>query len=220
VTSTNDLPEWDEEGKVLAVSGLGDPLPDDLASDPQLLELVCCAQEVSASQMYGAWNPEKVAEFLRRTAEIAGCDLDQMCQSGVFMVHNPGSDGWGNPMDRLTLELLSRELTQASRNGTPEEFPEKETADNRRDASETRAPDQEAIPDRILLLTRRMGDLKVGMAKCDVRALLGEPTRVIRNMWEYPAAIHLGKEWIVTVIFTADAVKSFFWQMQPAPVRK
>jgi hypothetical protein len=129
-------------------------------------------------------------------------------------------------MDRLTLELLSRELTQASRNGTPEEFPEKETADNRRDASETRAPDQEAIPDRILLLTRRMGDLKVGMAKCDVRALLGEPTRVSHGLhgetWRYQAGVYAGREWFITVMFTPGTMfragtvaRWSWWQLIP-----
>jgi hypothetical protein len=108
LASARDLLAWEEEGAQLAVTGLGDPLPDDLASDPALVELVCYAHEIAASQMYGAWQPQRVAEFLRRAAALAGYDLDRVCQAGIFEKHNPDPSGWGEPIDEGTEECWRR----------------------------------------------------------------------------------------------------------------
>jgi hypothetical protein len=72
--TASSIVEWDARSSELAVSGLGDSLPATLESVQGLNELLCCAREVTASEMYAAWTPGEVMKNLREAAERAGLD--------------------------------------------------------------------------------------------------------------------------------------------------
>ena len=90
-----DLPNWDAVGNRLAISGLGDPLPNSLASVSGLSSLIENAREVSASQLYAAWAPEQVSTFLSKCIEISGFDFNSEISSAA-LTHQPDTSGWGD----------------------------------------------------------------------------------------------------------------------------
>jgi len=93
-----DLPAWDSKERELILPDLRELLPEELSGIDGLWELVESAREISASQMYCAYNPAEVAELLRRVIDISGFNVN----SGVNMValrgHSPCRDGWGEPV--------------------------------------------------------------------------------------------------------------------------
>ncbi len=96
-TSAQDIPRWASFGTKLEVSGLGDALPVDLSKIPRLSELVDSVREITASQMYGAWEPKVVAKFLKKSTKIAGLEGVATRWSSVAD-HDAEKDGWGKPI--------------------------------------------------------------------------------------------------------------------------
>ena len=99
-----DIPAWDAKASNLEVTGLN-PLPNDLEKINQLAELLASAHEISACQIYGAWQPEQGASFLNTAANIAGIFIERRDLIRVFADHEPMVHGWGEPVSD---ELLSR----------------------------------------------------------------------------------------------------------------
>ena len=94
--SAQDIPRWESFGTTLEVSGLGDPLPIELAKNPSLADLVDSVREITASQMYGAWEPMVVTKFLEKSIEIAGLE-DVVSRWPGLLTYDAGTDGWGQP---------------------------------------------------------------------------------------------------------------------------
>lgn len=104
LATTDDIPAWDDRGRKLQVSGLGDPLPGDLQSDRDLVLIVHHVHEISASQIHGAWQPSMAVSFVRAAATVAGYNLDDLRRVQILGAHEPGQDGWGDPIDDVTRE--------------------------------------------------------------------------------------------------------------------
>jgi len=76
--SAQNLPEWEQRGSALDITGRGDPLPDSVAkiipsaSLDTFIELVECCMEIGIIDMYGASTEQpltflgKCIDFLRR----------------------------------------------------------------------------------------------------------------------------------------------------------
>lgn len=75
-------------------------MPQSLADVSNFAVLIACAHEVVASQLYGAWEPETVAHFLTRTAEIAGLDPVHVTSAAAAR-HAPDASGWGLPITEV-----------------------------------------------------------------------------------------------------------------------
>ena len=120
VASSLDLAEWDRRGAALAITGLGDSLPDEITRDLEdgakgrLARICDLAREISASQIYAAWEPSKVKALL----VSLGSEMDQQILDRpvveIFDSHSPHNDGWGSPVDEVTVErwrrLVKKEL--------------------------------------------------------------------------------------------------------------
>jgi len=109
VAWAEDLPKWDSKDRELAITGLGYPLPDKLSEVGGLFELVDSAREVSASQMYGAYEPAEVSQFLGRAISISGFDLNSHINMEALRSHRPGVSGWGDPVPKSEIENWSKE---------------------------------------------------------------------------------------------------------------
>ena len=96
VASADDLVAWDSEADALEIRGLGDPLPVPLDSVAGLQGLICEANEVTASQMFGAWTPENVLSHLTRVIESSGLPVLHELQRAASM-QAPDRGGWGQP---------------------------------------------------------------------------------------------------------------------------
>ena len=94
-----DVPAWDQSGSALEVSGLGDPLPAVLQDIPNLLELVDASREVSAYQIFGRFQPAKMAEFLRSALALSDFEIAVSVNMEDVLRHDPGRDGWGQPVE-------------------------------------------------------------------------------------------------------------------------
>ena len=96
VAAADDIVAWDRQADGLEVRGMGDPLPLPLDSVSGLQDLLCEANEITASQMYAAWTPQNVCHHLTRTVECSGLSLAQELSRAVGM-HSPDHNGWGPP---------------------------------------------------------------------------------------------------------------------------
>jgi len=95
ITSTTKLPVWDGER-----TRLRDRLVARLASEKaeHLRHLCNAAYEITASQMYTIYNPDKAAACLRDVSRLSGLDLESLAASELFCRHAPGPHGWGEPV--------------------------------------------------------------------------------------------------------------------------
>ncbi len=91
----DDVGEWDAKGASLQITGLGDPLPVHLDSG-ELHRLVGVVREISASQIYGRYNPEEVRSFLTDAVRISNIDLSHYNLQAMREIEP--SDGWGSPI--------------------------------------------------------------------------------------------------------------------------
>jgi len=92
-----NLLAWNTLGRQLRHTGLGDTAPAD-QSLAQMLEWV---RDISASQLYGAWQPGVASLCLQNSMALAGLtllDIDLL----VLSAHDPSPDGWGRPIDTAT----------------------------------------------------------------------------------------------------------------------
>lgn len=99
VMTTDDLVAWDNHGMTLAITGLGDALPAPLDRAPELAVLLQHAREISATQMYGAWEPAIVARHLKSCLDIAGPEILGDVPDRILS-HRPLHHGWGDPLPR------------------------------------------------------------------------------------------------------------------------
>lgn len=97
--STDDVTKWDNHGMTLTITGLGDALPPPLDQAPELAMLVEHAREISATQMYGAWEPDVVARHLKSCLDIAGWEVLGDIPDRILS-HRPLHHGWGDPLPR------------------------------------------------------------------------------------------------------------------------
>lgn len=104
LTTAIDIPAWDALGNSLAITGMGDPLPEEYQSNKQLEEIISCAREISAAQIYGAWNPQYTAEFLARAMHLAGAGITNQAYQ-LLSSHKPLAHGFGNPVEEKLLKL-------------------------------------------------------------------------------------------------------------------
>jgi len=91
------VPEWNEEANRLAITGLGSPLPRALAEVPDLAPLVEAAREVSASQIFGAWDPGEIARLLSECAVLAGLEPGRILARAAEL-QTADQHGWGHPV--------------------------------------------------------------------------------------------------------------------------
>ena len=106
LASAEDVVAWDEAGSSLPWTGLGDDGP----ADPDLAQLLEDAREISAFQIYGAWQPREGAAFLKRVLEASGFDPDGDLDLEPFEEHSPGNHGWGEPVPSNLLEKWRKVL--------------------------------------------------------------------------------------------------------------
>lgn len=97
--TTDDVVAWDNHGMTLAITGLGDALPAPLDQAPELAVLLQHAREISATQVYGAWEPAVVARHLKSCLEIAGQEVLGDVPDRILS-HRPLHHGWGDPLPR------------------------------------------------------------------------------------------------------------------------
>ena|GEM_PF-5962145 len=109
LTTANDIPAWDALGDSLAITGLGDPMPDEYQSNKQLEEIISCAREISAAQIYGAWNPQYTAKYLARTMHLAGVSITNQTYQ-LLSRHEPLVHGFGNPVEDKLLKLWKESI--------------------------------------------------------------------------------------------------------------
>ena len=95
--TAQDVPYWDAAGRSLAITGLGDPLPDHLQQCDGLILLVESVRELTASQIYGAFDKRSQSRYLNRAIEISGLRFKKENWTGLFL-HKAGRDGWGDPI--------------------------------------------------------------------------------------------------------------------------
>lgn len=104
-----DLPGWDEGASELDITGLGDPFPDELnimypKHSKCLDEITQFVREISASQMYGAYQPDVAIGFLFKAAVSSGLELADI-DLYPFYDSIPTRDGWGEPIKEGMLRL-------------------------------------------------------------------------------------------------------------------
>lgn len=104
VLTTSNLPDWERSGTRLALSGRGDPLPDELlarvpASDVQTFdELVQCVVEIGLVDMYGAETTEP-ARFLERVVSILrSSSVEPPSIAELIALIGVSETGWGDPL--------------------------------------------------------------------------------------------------------------------------
>lgn len=95
--------EWDERGRCLDISGMGDPLPEPLDGIADLAQLIEEAREVAGSQLYTRWQPKTAAAHLLRCMRLSGLKLATDVPSAA-LTHDPGRNGWGFPVPPEELE--------------------------------------------------------------------------------------------------------------------
>jgi hypothetical protein len=108
LAAAQSIPAWDGDGMHLSVTGLGDPLPPDLAVVPRIAQLVEAAREVSASQIWGAWQPVEVQRFLAESALAAGLDPALVFSRACHLQVADGQ-GWGPAVSEQELARWSLE---------------------------------------------------------------------------------------------------------------
>ena len=97
LVETHDILEWDARGHKLHVTGLGDPLPEGLDTVENLAELVECVREVSASQLFGAYEPDEVRRYLGTAIRISNLDTSRFNMQALNSVPH-GPEGFGGPL--------------------------------------------------------------------------------------------------------------------------
>jgi len=97
LSECRNLSAWDALGRQLRYTGLGDTAP----ANQSLAQLLEGVRDISASQLYGAWQPGVASLCLQNSMALAGLtllDIDLL----VFSDHDPAPDGWGRPIDTAT----------------------------------------------------------------------------------------------------------------------
>jgi len=101
VTSTTNLPDWSGE-----CTRLCDRLIARLASEKKdhLRHLCNAAYEITESQMYTIYKPERAAQDLHEVSILSGADMESLAASELFYRHVPGRHGWGEPVPKSIVQ--------------------------------------------------------------------------------------------------------------------
>ncbi len=105
----SNIPKWDNECNQIQITGLGDELPEELITEypkyqSTINEITQNIREISASQIYGEWNPELSYSMLNRIQKLCQIQISTEFDIELFKMHNAGSNGWG--------AILSNELIE------------------------------------------------------------------------------------------------------------
>ncbi|SHJ27935.1 hypothetical protein [Aquimarina spongiae] len=98
--TTNNIPEWDNECNQIEITGLGDELPEELITKyPEyqntISQITQNIREISASQIYGEWNPKLSHSVLHEVQKLCQIQINKEFDLKLFKMHNAGSNGWG-----------------------------------------------------------------------------------------------------------------------------
>ena len=103
-----NVPEWDQEANELEITGMGDPLPEELSQIQNLNVLVVMVREISASQIFGAYKPQEVISYLKEAIKLSG--LDPMKYNLERMnVISTGPEGFGVALSQQAVREFKRE---------------------------------------------------------------------------------------------------------------
>ena len=118
-----DLGRWDSQGAALPLSGRGDELPKEIASIPDVAQLVDCVVEIGLIDLY--------AGDTGAPASFAGEAIDILRRNGIqapsaeeiFGEGRTSKPGWGPPHDAAIFERAHRwcllHLDETRSNGVP-----------------------------------------------------------------------------------------------------
>lgn len=112
--TTKSIPDWEQEGTMLAVTGLGDPLPVDVEKDiPQkylklFVFLVDHCVEVGVVDIYGVDTdkPRNFLEICINTVQKIGLELPS---PEILSRFRKGEGPWGEPVDETELRAFLTE---------------------------------------------------------------------------------------------------------------
>jgi hypothetical protein len=106
VATAKSLPDWEQIGTNLELTGRGDPLPQNLKNNlneqgaKMLDKLSQDVRDIGLSQMYAATNMKMVYKYLKNVEKIAR-------KSGIkkieYKLFETGQEGWGEPVSQETL---------------------------------------------------------------------------------------------------------------------
>ena len=105
-----DVPEWDKEANNLDITGLRDPLPEELSQIRDLNLLVDSVREISASQVYGAFQPTEVISYLEKAIKLSGLDLMKYNLERMNEISTE-PEGFGVVLTKQVLQEFRRECT-------------------------------------------------------------------------------------------------------------
>ena len=81
---------------------MGDPLPEELSKIQNLNALVDSIREISARQIFGAYQPTYVISYLQKAIELSGLDLMKYNLERMNKITStPG--GFGDALSRQVL---------------------------------------------------------------------------------------------------------------------
>lgn len=121
LATAKSLPAWETAGSTLEISGLGDPLPERITSRlspdraDQLSRLCDFAREISGSQMWTAYQPDKARSRLAEALRISGLDKEWVRLAEVFAKHEGSANGWGDPVPQALLWEWKRAAEEVCR---------------------------------------------------------------------------------------------------------
>ncbi|WP_442264551.1 hypothetical protein ACSIGC_09300 [Tenacibaculum sp. ZS6-P6] len=107
--TTDNIPEWDNECNQIKIKGLGDELPEELINEyPKyqntIHEITQNIREISASQIYGEWNPKLSYSMLNGIQKLCQIRIRSEFDLELFKMHNAGSNGWGATLSNELIE--------------------------------------------------------------------------------------------------------------------
>lgn len=116
VLEADYLPEWERRGASLTITGRGDSWPDiikkviPLENVDELDDLIQSCIEVGLVDLYGASTnePKKIAGRCANVLSERGISIPEI----DFLVDRyPGEGHWGNPVDQITYNQLTKHFS-------------------------------------------------------------------------------------------------------------
>lgn len=107
----NNIPDWEQRGSILAVTGRGDLLPKGLLEilpsqeEEPLYRLLEFSVEVGVSDSYGAVTPHP-DKFLKKCIEILKRACVELPCPGPLEEFGRGNDMWGEPISENELATI------------------------------------------------------------------------------------------------------------------
>jgi hypothetical protein len=109
--STNDLPEWEQAGSILELSGRENELPDDpaelLSARDRILfkKLLESVIEIGISDMYGADTDGPIQAVCEVRRILEKCGIEPPSIAGLYAIAH-SQRGWGEPLSDNQVQLL------------------------------------------------------------------------------------------------------------------